>query len=573
MLSSVNRIYFLILTVFLIFISVSTADARYFVITNYHSDIEINEDGTIDITETIEVNFEMQRHGIYREIPFRYRTEFGDNMLMPITVKSVKNEDGREWTSKVTHQGNVVNIRIGDADRYVFGRQVYVINYEVDNALLYFDDHDELYWNVTGNYWLTNIDSVSADVRLNSDKISSKNITACFTGRYGSNATDCNYESYDNGARFNSTRGFGAGGGMTVVFGWDKGIVAEPSGFKKFMWKTNLIENWVFLIPVFIFIFMFTHWRKHGRDPKVFESVTVQYEPPKISGKLMTPTQAGALSDERLNPRDLTAGIVGLAGKGFIEMKELEDDDYNLKLLKEPDETLTRFERLLIAKLFRGDDKEIKTSDLKNKFYKYISELKKTVFDDLVALNCFTTRPGNVRAKYVLIGIAVLIGAVIMLALLSVYSPFKGIIAGILSGFSVIGFANAMPVKTRTGAKAKTQILGFLEFMTRADKDRIKRMGPSLFYEYLPYAIALDVVDSWTRAFEGLLSEPPSWFIGQAGLYPNFSAHRFSESLTSATSHLGDAMFSAPRGSGSSGGGGGGGFSGGGGGGGGGGSW
>jgi uncharacterized membrane protein len=118
-------------------------------------------------------------------------------------------------------------------------------------------------------------------------------------------------------------------------------------------------------------------------------------------------------------------------------------------------------------------------------------------------------------------------------------------------------------------------ILGFREFMNRAEKDRLERLGDkNLFSEFLPYAIALDVVDSWAKAFEGIYQEQPQWYTSHAGL-KTFSPHHFSRSLSSATSSLASAMFSAPRGSGVSSGGGfsGGGFSGGGFGGGGGGSW
>jgi uncharacterized membrane protein len=118
--------------------------------------------------------------------------------------------------------------------------------------------------------------------------------------------------------------------------------------------------------------------------------------------------------------------------------------------------------------------------------------------------------------------------------------------------------------------------LGFQEFLSRAEKDRLERMkDKDLFSRFLPYAIALDVVDNWSKAFEGIYQEPPQWFRSQEG-FRTFSPFHFSRSITSATSSLASAMYSAPRGSGISGGGsgfGGGGFSGGGFGGGGGGSW
>jgi uncharacterized membrane protein len=133
-----------------------------------------------------------------------------------------------------------------------------------------------------------------------------------------------------------------------------------------------------------------------------------------------------------------------------------------------------------------------------------------------------------------------------------------------------------MPAKTRTGSAAYVDILGFREFMSRAEKDRLERMkDKDLFSKFLPYAIALDVVDNWAKAFEGIYQEAPAWYTSPTG-FRTFHPYTFSRSINAATSSLGSAMFSAPRGSGISGSGGGfsgGGFSGGGFGGGGGGSW
>ena len=101
-------------------------------------------------------------------------------------------------------------------------------------------------------------------------------------------------------------------------------------------------------------------------------------------------------------------------------------------------------------------------------------------------------------------------------------------------------------------------ILGFQEFMGRAEKDRLERMkDKDLFSRFLPYAIALDVVDNWAKAFEGIYQEPPDWYRSPAG-FGTFHPYSFSRSISSATSSLGSAMYSAPRGSGVSGGGGGG---------------
>jgi uncharacterized membrane protein len=101
-------------------------------------------------------------------------------------------------------------------------------------------------------------------------------------------------------------------------------------------------------------------------------------------------------------------------------------------------------------------------------------------------------------------------------------------------------------------------ILGFREFLTRAEKDRLERMGDShLFSKLLPYAMALDVTDNWAKAFQGIYQQPPEWYVSPVGIR-TFDPYTFSHAIRSVTSNLSSAMFSAPRGSGRSGGGGGG---------------
>ena len=100
--------------------------------------------------ETIDAEFHRPRHGIYRDIPVRYVDELGKKTTMPVRIASVTDASGAALKHRVEEAGSLVRVRIGDPNRFVNGRQSYVISYTVENAILFFDDHDELYWNVTG---------------------------------------------------------------------------------------------------------------------------------------------------------------------------------------------------------------------------------------------------------------------------------------------------------------------------------------------------------------------------------------------------------------------------------------
>jgi hypothetical protein len=558
---------------------ISPAFAQYFTINKFHSDIMIDEDSSVLVKETIEVEFHQSRHGVYREIPFKYRDELGKVITTPTRVLSVTDDSGKPWKYQVKKAGHLVNIRIGDAKRYVKGNQTYVVTYVVENVILFFNDHDELYWNVTGNYWKAPIKEASATVSLTTKNKSKNLMTAGYEGSYGSKE-ECGYETYDNSGKFFTKRNLNMGEGLTIAFGWDKGLVFPPSSLKKFLWAINPRENWVFLLPIFSFLYMVNRWYRKGRDPKVRESVTVMYEPPKFDNKPLTPAEVGTLIDEKLDPRDITSTIVGLAVKGYIKIEETKKEgmifdktDYYLRKVRRPDVDTSPFERELMERLVPGDTPGILISNLKNKFYTNLPELKKILYGELIRKKYFLSSPEKVRNSYIVSGAIILIFATLAFAFLINDLGGKSIIAGILTGIPVLAFARFMPVKTKAGASAYMDILGFQEFMNRAEKDRLERMeDKNLFSKFLPYAIALDVADNWAKAFEGIYQEPPDWYVSPIG-FRTFSPYGFTHSLNSVTSNLSSAMFSAPRSSGGGGGFGGGGFSGGGFGGGGGGSW
>jgi uncharacterized membrane protein YgcG len=560
----------------------SPSFAQYFTITKFHSDITIHQDSSFIVKETIEVNFHRPRHGIYREIPFKYRDELGKIIETPTKVIAVTDESGKRWKYRVRKMNYVTHIRMGDANKYVDGHQTYVITYQVENAVLFFDDDDEIYWNVTGNNWKAPIEEASASVTLAVKNTSENLQTACYTGLFGSKESECHSETYDNSGRFFTKKRLNKGEGFTIAFGWDKGLISPPSSWKRFLWAINISENWVFIIPIFSLIYMINLWYRRGRDPRVKESVTVMYEPPKVNNQPLTPAEVGTLLDEKLDPRDLTSTIVGLAVKGSIRIEETKKEglifdstDFYLKKLKEPDERLSPFEIEMMKSIFPGALSGTLVSSLRKKFYTNLDSLKKILYGELIRKKYFISNPEKVRNSYFAKGVLLVVFASVALIFFMHDSVGRSFVAGLLTGLPVLAFARFMPAKTKVGALAFMDILGFQEFLNRAEKDRLERMGDKdLFSKFLPYAIALDVVDNWARAFEGIYQESPQWYVTPGG-FRTFNPYLFSHSINSVTSSLSSAMFSAPRGSGTGGGGGfgGSGFSGGGFGGGGGGSW
>ena len=124
-------------------------------ILSFHSDVRVFEDGMIEVTETIQVRAEGNqiRRGIYRDFPIEYRDRLGNNYEVTVEPMAVQRNGMRESFHTVRHQRDI-RIYFGSSDRFIEpGIHTYTYRYRANRLLGFFEQHDELYWNVTGNRW------------------------------------------------------------------------------------------------------------------------------------------------------------------------------------------------------------------------------------------------------------------------------------------------------------------------------------------------------------------------------------------------------------------------------------
>ena len=325
---------------------------------------------------------------------------------------------------------------------------------------------------------------------------------------------------------------------------------------------------------------MFWLWRRRGRDPRL-RPISVQYEPP--TGLL--PGEVGTLIDNSADMRDVTATMVDLAVRGYLKFEErderklfglLREREYVLHRGKPPSEWsgLALHEQRVLEGIFKRDAAvSVELSELENEFYKSLPGIKKGIFDRLLQKGFYRARPDTVRGWWVsgsVVAGLLLAGVGSVLADRWSLTPVPFIVAGILSTIIVLGFGVVMPARTETGSRALEQVLGFQEFLARVESEHFERVvkTPELFDRYLPFAMALGVDKKWAKAFEGIYTEPPTWYAGSSGAsgITPFNVAGFSSRLGEFSGKASSTMSSAPRGSsgsgfsgGSSGGGGGGG--------------
>lgn len=588
--------------------------ARDIIIRDYRAEVVVNRDGTVDVTETLRVRFEGSWNGIYRDISLQHQTGQGRRAKLDIDDITVTDQSGfplEFWREKPNGWTRRVRVRVpgaADAERTV------VIHYRVNNGVRFFfpgdagGEHDELYWNVTGNEWDFPIQHVFTRLVLPDGVYPVQE--AAYTGIAGSRTDDATVRASANTVTAEVTRTLEPREGLTLAVAWPAGALPRPSEAE--VRAERALTYWPIALPFLALLLMGRHWWRHGRDPGE-RAITVVYEPPEG----MTPAEIGTLVDNSADLSDITSTLVDLAVRGYVGIEEVEEKhllglmkstDWAFHLLTDATDGLQPHERSFLDALFAGAangpawsdvrrshamqgaaaggvaggwsatgtpspvQPEVRLSALKNRFYRSLPGIRSAIFSRLIERGYYLKRPDTVKGFWSGGGIflAMLMGAGasrIGDAGWSWVDPLTFGIAGAACGVIVFVFGLQMAARTEKGARAREAALGFGEFLEKVESDRYRRMitSPELFERYLPHAMAFGVASRWARAFEDLYHEPPGWYAGSG--YHSFSVSSFSAQMSGMSSSAATAMSSSPSGSG------GGGSSGGGSGGGGGGGW
>jgi len=547
--------------------------AKSWRVTDFNDTISIGGDGSAAVQERITLSFEGEWHGIHRFIPVEYPGPHGTNYTLFLKVTGVTDGNGGKlkYDSSTSHGQRDLKIYIPGA---VNASRMVEIDYVVRDGTRFFEDHDEFYWNVTGNDWPVPIDHAGARVSFPGAAAGSLRAQA-FTGVYGSAERDATADVKGSDVSFETTSPLPMRGGLTIDVYIPKDILQEPGQFTRLMWFLG--GNPIVFLPFWTLAVMFTLWWYRGRDPDPGVSVAPMYEPP--AG--ISPAEAGTLLEDTIHPRDITSTLVDLAVRGFVKIEEVDEKglvfhhkDYIFHLLIPNREWhgLAPHEGVMLKHLFDSGE-QVRLSALKNRFYKTLPVIRQDIMSELRQKGMYLVDPESANGYSV--GAIVVIVAPFAIAQFTGYKDIFSSI-GLLIGAALVSalvwwlFARQMTAKTVKGGRTRVAVLGFQEFMNRVDADRLKRMPPDTFEKFLPYAMALGVEHQWAQAFAGIVTSPPGWYVGPggSGYGAGFNPIFFSNSMHSMATDMHQVFVSAPRasstGSGFGGGGGGGGFSGGG---------
>ena len=592
-------------------------------IRSFSSEIQIYEDGAIRVTETIIANCEGKniRHGIYREIPIKYNKGLGLVLDSHFNLLSVE-IDGKRASYHTKINGFNIRIYMGSSRQYISkGMHEFKLSYEMEGMLSFFKDFDELYWNVTGNEWNFAIHKASAIITL--PRPAGFVRYAIYTGRKGAKGKMARLVSKDDESiEFETTDILLPGEGFTVAVAWPKGVVIEPSSTERLMALVR--DNKFFMLGIFFAVGAFCYylfaWYKVGRDPDI-GPVVPRFNPPEG----LSPQAARFIRKMGWDDKNLAVTLVNLAVKGAVKLEEKpkyvvvkkEKPPFREPLDKTEEEFMWAFfgpywdislKRSEAENITAGIESLKKSMSRKYERVYFLANMKYMIpgfllsFCGILCLGLagqdlfgglfisfwlFTWSTitaglliGAIKAakagSYKSLPIAIIFNFGTLVGCF-IYSMFISVPALVL--FISILVMNAlffylMKAPTMKGSKVIAELEGFRMFLKTAEAKRLEVLTPpdklpELFERYLPWAMALDVENTWGRRFEQIMKElgqehvhTPSWYSGShissySALSTGISSSVYS-SLTAAT---------APSSSGSGGGGGAGGGGGGGGGG------
>lgn len=521
-------------------------DDDYYIDT-YHVNIEVEEDNTFHITETLTYNFVQDHHGMTRVIPLWHtrNREDGSESKIYAKVSNVKCSDPIASTERDSKN---YTIQVGSADAYVHGEKTYTLSYDYAMGKDPLRNADELYFNIVGTEWECPIANISWEIHM--PKAFDATSLGYSVGNYAASGYDT--DMLQSTVTDQTITGSYAGNlnayeGITVC-------CTLPEGY--FIYKINYMPYVLVALVVLLcaILFWFT-----GKEDKVIP--VISFEPPEG----YNPLDVAFVEKEAVSNTDMAALLIYLANKGYLRIEQNKGkDSFSMTKIKDYDGD-NNIEALYMKGLFRRGNMASTKSLAKDSFYEDVDK-------------CITKENKKMKEKQIFFPTAVpkflyFIGICVIAGLFfNAFEP-KTWFTYVVCGIAVIILALFMffgSKRTKAGNQVYGQILGFKEFIKKAELDRLKMLveeNPSYYYDIMPYAYVLGLSDQWIENFETMHMSEPDWYSGR---------DPFGDAVFYSMVRSANACATAPEasGGGSSGGGfSGGGFSGGGSGGGGGGAW
>lgn len=306
-------------------------------IHHYDVDIRVQPDSKLHIVETIEVTAlgDKIKRGIFREFPIYSYPILGMRQKHALKVISAtRNREPEKFHVEEPNENHAdfARIYLGDENqRLNKGKYVYTIEYVTDDWLHHGDQEDELYWNVTGNYWDFPIEHSSVTIHLPADVPADKLTINAWTGAAGAKEEAWREVDVDGGLiKLETTAPLPRREGWTISVKFPTGAITFPPESE--IYAQMLSDNadiFFTLFAVLCALVVYTiGWIMVGRDPSP-GAVMIQDVPP---GDL-SPAAARYIEKMGFDNTCLATALVYAASEGAIELKQDQLGNYSVQMI------------------------------------------------------------------------------------------------------------------------------------------------------------------------------------------------------------------------------------------------
>jgi uncharacterized membrane protein YgcG len=488
-------------------------------ITLFNTQIEQKENTDIDVIEEIHYYFPVYEHGIIREIPVDYKVQSGLKRPTTLSLNEIyyyrKDNPERKYKEyERSSKSGYAIFKIGDPDITIQGEYVYVINYTLKNAVNYFDDHDELYLNITGNGWNVPIKNATATIKV-PGKIEDQ---ICFTGVVGSTSSDCTFEKVnENETAVTVSKPLESFEGYTVALKMPKGSLADTRVKQMIAF---LISNVGILLPIPTFIYLRAFLRKKGKNKKI--TVIPHYEP----DKKLYPLLAGYIYSKNLNNKYITAQIIQLAIDGHMKIRQEGKRKYILVKDNKNKEIKLDIPKTLYDGLFNGKD-EINSKKISSTFYTTVNSINSKLGKEVFSSNYFDSERKKLQSRLSLFAVFAFILSIATMVPLSFIAAAGWSWGFIISSIITFIFSLKIDLRSSKGNEVFWELEGLKMYINTAEKHRIEfhndpEKFQGVFETLLPYAIIFGLEKKWANEFKDIYKEPPSWYQGDVSTFNSY---------------------------------------------------
>ncbi|MGH3621477.1 MAG: DUF2207 domain-containing protein [Sciscionella sp.] len=533
-------------------------------IDQYVVDATVQRDGAVAVTEKISYDFGFEsRHGIFRAIPTRYPLNKSDqdaNASLDDRVIEITNPtatlDGRPVEIAVDPNNNKSIdtdyydvIRLGDPNGTVSGRHTYQLRYLMRGTLNEPGGTPQLYWNALGDQWMIPINSATVRVHAPGriDRV------RCQTGS-GGTGTDCPVSKASGDTATFGAENISPRTAMTVATALPRSVsVPAPIIDRKPGFAPTVASNFVrpgheagigapaalgvTAALLVIGAVLLTRLLARGRDyyfvgltPGIVpgpdeghgqalrrlgqhNEIAVRFNKPDAP-----PALCGGILNETVGMTEVSATITDLAVRGYLRVEDDGNQQHTLVQLAEPDDSLARYEQVILEALFAdGPTAELASLRIGDEMRRAHEE----ILDELVHRNWYQRRPDLLTRSYRMLGGVLLVGSLLIgYFLLARVDLGLWALPFALGGLALLLLAGRMPSRTAVGTAILTQVLNFRRYLEVAEAEEIAaEERRTVFNRYLPYAQVLGMATVWTKKFEALgAAEPNGWYTGADGL-------------------------------------------------------